>query len=164
MRARGVLHVDSEVLVPFFDVDSMDVVWHGHYVKYLEVARCALLDRLGHNYMDMRAEGYVWPVIDLQLRYVRAARFGQRLRVRADLVEWQNRLKVNYLVSDADSGQRMTRASTVQVAVRIADGEMQLASPQSFVDAVERCNSGGHADREDPKGGHPWPRSPTKSL
>ncbi|MGH8486657.1 MAG: acyl-CoA thioesterase, partial [Pseudomonas sp.] len=50
MRSQGVLHVDTEILVPFFDVDSMLVVWHGHYVKYLEVARCALLDRLEHNY------------------------------------------------------------------------------------------------------------------
>jgi acyl-CoA thioesterase FadM len=33
-----------------FDVDTMNVVWHGHYVKYLEVARCALLDKIGHNY------------------------------------------------------------------------------------------------------------------
>ena len=40
MRSRGVLHVDTEILVPFFDVDTMHVVWHGHYVKYLEVARC----------------------------------------------------------------------------------------------------------------------------
>ncbi len=39
--------------MPFFDVDSMNVVWHGHYVKYLEVARCALLDQIGHNYNDM---------------------------------------------------------------------------------------------------------------
>jgi acyl-CoA thioester hydrolase len=45
MRSPGVLHVDTEILVPFFDVDSMNVVWHGHYVKYLEVARCALLER-----------------------------------------------------------------------------------------------------------------------
>ena len=47
MRSPGVFHVDSEIVVPFFDVDSMHIVWHGHYVKYLEVARCALLDRLG---------------------------------------------------------------------------------------------------------------------
>jgi acyl-CoA thioester hydrolase len=39
MRSRGVLHAEVEVVVPFFDVDSMDVVWHGHYVKYLEIAR-----------------------------------------------------------------------------------------------------------------------------
>ncbi|MDN7140452.1 acyl-CoA thioesterase [Pseudomonas sp. JQ170] len=138
MRSKGVLHVDTEVQVPFFDVDSMQVVWHGHYVKYLEVARCALLDRLDHNYLQMRDSGYAWPVIDLQLRYMRGALFGQRLNVRASLVEWENRLKINYLISDAVTGERMTRASSVQVAVDIASGEMQLASPQAMLDAVAR--------------------------
>ncbi len=138
MRSQGVLHVDTEVLVPFFDVDSMLVVWHGHYVKYLEVARCALLDHLGHNYVQMQDSGYAWPVIDLQLRYMRGAVFGQRVNVRASLVEWENRLKINYLISDAATGERMTRASTVQVAVHIDSGEMQLASPQVLLDAVNK--------------------------
>lgn len=136
MRSLGVLHVDTEVQVPFFDVDSMNVVWHGHYVKYLEVARCALLDHIGHNYTQMLESGYAWPVIDLQLRYVRGAVFGQKLRVRASLVEWENRLKIHYLISDAVTGERMTRGSSVQVAVEIASREMQLASPKVFVDAV----------------------------
>ncbi len=138
MRSRGALHAETEVVVPFFDVDSADMVWHGHYVKYFEVARCVLLDRVGYNYERMKETGYVWPVIDLQVRYARAAHFGQRLSVRADLVEWRNRLKIHYLVSDAQSGERMTRASTVQVAVGLADGVMQLASPQILIDAVER--------------------------
>ncbi|MFJ1571760.1 acyl-CoA thioesterase [Pseudomonas sp. NPDC088322] len=138
MRSAGVIHVDTEVQVPFFDVDSMHVVWHGHYVKYLEVARCALLDQLGHNYVQMQASGFAWPVIDLQLRYIRGATFGQRLIVRASLVEWENRLKIHYLISDAETGERMTRASTVQVAVHIDSGEMQLASPQVMLDAVQR--------------------------
>ncbi|MET0330786.1 MAG: thioesterase family protein [Dyella sp.] len=138
MRTKGVLHIDTEVLVPFFDVDAMDMVWHGHYVKYLEIARCALLDAIGHNYNQMTASGYVWPVVDLQLRYVGPARFGQRLIVRADLVEWQNRLKIHYLISDATSSQRLTRASTVQVAVSRDRGELQLVSPTAFTEAVER--------------------------
>lgn len=138
MRSKGVLQAEVEILVPFFDVDSMDIVWHGHYVKYFEVARCALLDRLGHNYRQMRAAGYAWPVIDLQLRYIRGARFGQRISVRADLVEWENRLKINYLISDVETGERMTRGSSVQVAVEIASQEMQLASPRVLVEAVQR--------------------------
>ena len=117
----------------------MNVVWHGHYVKYLEVARCALLDKIGHNYMAMLEAGYAWPVIDMQLRYVRGATFGQTINVRASLVEWENRLKVNYLITDLASGERLTRASTVQVAVEIASREMQLASPKVFTDAVERA-------------------------
>jgi acyl-CoA thioester hydrolase len=131
------LGTEIEVRVPFFDVDSMDVVWHGHYVKYLEMARCALLDELGHNYVQMKAAGYVWPVVDLQLRYVRAARFGQQLTVRAELIEWHNRLRIHYLLSDTQTGERLTRASTVQVAVTLS-GEMQLLSPGVFTDIVER--------------------------
>lgn len=139
MRSKGVIHADTQILVPFFDVDTMHVVWHGHYVKYLEVARCALLDRLGHNYNQMLESGYAWPVIDLQLRYVRGAVFGQTLNVRASLVEWENRLKINYLITDLASGERLTRASSVQVAVEIASREMQLASPKVFTDAVARA-------------------------
>ncbi|OBY93031.1 MULTISPECIES: acyl-CoA thioesterase [unclassified Pseudomonas] len=139
MRKAGVLQAEVEILVPFFDVDMMEVVWHGHYVKYLEVARCALLDKLDHNYAQMREAGYAWPVIDLQLRYVRGARFGQRIKVRADLVEWENRLKINYLISDAETGERLTRASSSQVAVEIASREMQMASPPVFIAAVQRA-------------------------
>ena len=138
MRSKGVLHVDTEVLVPFFDIDTMHVVWHGHYVKYLEVARCALLDHIGHNYTQMLDAGYAWPVIDLQLRYVRGATFGQRLNVRANLVEWENRLKISYLITDLATGERLTRACTVQVAVEIASKEMQLVSPRCFTEAVAR--------------------------
>ena len=138
MRSKGVLHVDPEILVPCFDIDTMHVVWHGHYVKYLEVARCALLEHLGHTYTQMLEAGYAWPVIDMQLRYVRGATFGQRINVRASLVEWENRLKINYLITDLATGERLTRASTVQVAVEIASREMQMASPACFTDAVAK--------------------------
>ncbi|WP_339486982.1 acyl-CoA thioesterase [Pseudomonas sp. EL_65y_Pfl2_R95] len=138
MRSSGVLQVESEVVVPFFDVDMMEVVWHGHYVKYLEIARCALLEKIGHNYSQMRDAGFAWPIIDLQLRYIRGAVFGQKLIVRADLIEWENRLKIHYLISDAATGERMTRASSVQVAVEIASREMQLVSPRALVSAVEQ--------------------------
>jgi acyl-CoA thioester hydrolase len=77
----------------------------------------------------MRASGYVWPIIDMQIRYVGPATFNQRLKLRADIVEWENRLKISYLISDASTGKRLTRASTTQVAVDIASGEMCFVSP-----------------------------------
>ena len=97
-----------------------------------------MLDKIGHNYSAMSDSGYAWPVIDLQLRYVRGAVFGQKLNVRANLVEWENRLKINYLISDVETGERLTRAVSVQVAVNMHNREMQLASPKVFTDAVER--------------------------
>ncbi|MES2018968.1 MAG: acyl-CoA thioesterase [Pseudomonadota bacterium] len=120
---------ETEIEVQFFDLDPMNIVWHGNYVKYLEIARCALLDSIGYNYMQMKESGYMWPVIDVNLRYIASAVFGQKLRLRAELVEWENRLKVDYLITDAASGKRLTRASTTQVAVDIATGEMCFGSP-----------------------------------
>jgi acyl-CoA thioester hydrolase len=122
-------HAEVEIQVQFYDLDPMEVVWHGNYVKYLEVARCALLDAIGYNYAEMKASGYMWPIVDMNLRYVASATFGQRLRLRAEIVEWENRLRIDYLVSDAGTGRRLNRASTTQVAVDIASGEMCFVSP-----------------------------------
>jgi acyl-CoA thioester hydrolase len=120
---------ESETQVQFFDLDPMAIVWHGHYVKYLEIARGALLDTIDYNYTAMRASGYVWPVIDLHLRYIAPAAYGQRLRLRAEIVEWENRLKIAYLIRDAVTGQRLSRATTTQVAVAVATQEMCFVSP-----------------------------------
>ena len=121
--------VEVEMQVQFFDLDPMQIVWHGNYVKYLEVARCALLDSIHYNYVEMKASGYAWPVIDMQLRYVGSASFGQRLKLRAEIVEWENRLKIDYLITDAQTGKRLNRASTTQVAVDMVSGEMCFVSP-----------------------------------
>jgi acyl-CoA thioester hydrolase len=88
-----------------------------------------LLDTIDYNYTQMKASGYAWPVIDMHLRYVDSARFGQRLKVRAEIAEWENRLKIDYLITDAASGHRLLRGSTTQVAVDIATREMCFVSP-----------------------------------
>lgn len=125
----SLVSAEVEVEIPFHDVDSAMVAWHGHYTKYLELARCALLDKIDYNYQKMCESGYFWPVIDLHIRYVHSTKFQQRVRVEANLIEWENRLTINYLITDAATGQRLTKARTTQVAVRMDNGEMQLASP-----------------------------------
>lgn len=121
--------VEIEMQVQFFDLDPMEIVWHGNYVKYLEVVRCALLDKISYNYVEMKNSGFAWPVIDMQLRYIASASFGQRLLLRAEIVEWENRLKIDYQITDALTGKRLNRASTTQVAVEISTGEMCFVSP-----------------------------------
>lgn len=118
-----------EITVPFHDIDSVGIAWHGHYAKYFEVARCELLDSFGYGYNAMRDSGFLWPVIDLHVRFIKPVRFGQKITVQATLREWENRLLIDYLVSDAATGQRLTKGQTSQVAVNVSDGEMCLVSP-----------------------------------
>lgn len=120
---------EVELTPAFHDLDPMEVVWHGRYVQYLEIARCALLQRFDYDYPQMQASGYAWPVVDLQVKYVGAIEYGMKLRVRAAITEWENRLRIDYRITDAATGKVLTRAHTLQVAVRWATRELQFVCP-----------------------------------
>jgi acyl-CoA thioester hydrolase len=137
MRKQGRIHVETEAEVAFHDVDLARVTWHGHYLKYLENARWALMERLGYPLETMLAAAEGWPIVDLQLRFIRATHYRDRLRVRASLVEWQNRLVINYLVTDGASGERVARAQTTQVAVDMRSGVLLFDLPRTFIARVE---------------------------
>jgi len=126
---KAIVSCEHEIEIPFFDVDLMEIVWHGHYVKYFELARCELLEQIDYGYMKMRESGYTWPVIDLRIRYAKPAHFGQKIIVHAELTEWENRMKINYLIVDKQTGNRLTRGHTYQVAVAISNNEMCYESP-----------------------------------
>ncbi|MCH9691957.1 MAG: acyl-CoA thioesterase [Gammaproteobacteria bacterium] len=128
-QAPALWTADIDLQVPFHDVDMMNIAWHGHYVKYFEIARCALFDQLEYNYTQMHDSGFAWPVIELQVRYAKPLRFGQWVRVNAEIIEYEHRLKIRYRVVDRDSGTRLTKGFTTQVAVDMHNEEMQFASP-----------------------------------
>ena len=131
-------HHHTEIEVPFFDVDVMQIVWHGHYVKYLEIARCAFLDEVGYNYTVMFEQGHAWPVVKLDLKYVRPARFGQKIRVEMAVTEYESCLRIDYILRDAKSGTKLTQAHTTQVVQRLDNGEMQFQTPKNWQKAVRQ--------------------------
>ena len=90
----------------------------------------------------MRDSGYAWPIVDCRLKYVAASRYAQRLLVRATLSEWENRLRIDYLIRDAKSGESITKGYTVQVAVTLPGGELQFVSPPALLDRLERAWKG----------------------
>ncbi|WP_439256799.1 acyl-CoA thioesterase [Lonepinella sp. BR2271] len=128
----------SEYDIAFFDVDSMDIMWHGHYVKYLELARCAFLEDIHYHYHIMREQGYAWPVVQLNVKYIKPTLFRQKIRVELGVVEYETCLRIDYTFFDAQTGQKLTTASTTQVAVEIASKEMQFQTPSSWRAAIEQ--------------------------
>lgn len=124
-----------EIDVPFHDVDMMEIAWHGHYVRYFEIARCKLFDQLDYNYRQMRDSGYAWPVIDLHVRYVQPLHFQQKVTVTAWIAEWENRLRVQYLITDSE-GKRLTKGHTDQVAINMKTNELMLATPAILLEKL----------------------------
>lgn len=115
--------------IPFQDLDPLEICWHGHYVGYFERARGALLRTIDYDYPEMRASNYAWPIIELYIRYAQPLRYRQRIEVEAILTEWENRLRIDYVIRDVETGKRLTRGYTVQVAVDMRSGEMCMVNP-----------------------------------
>ncbi|MDR3055419.1 MAG: acyl-CoA thioesterase [Zoogloeaceae bacterium] len=125
-----------ELRIPFHDLDPLEICWHGHYVRYFELARTALLQSIDYDYPKMRESGYAWPVIEFFIRYAQPLFYQQRVQVEAYLMEWENRLKIDYLIRDVESGRRLTRGHTVQVAVEMQTREMSLVTPAVLLEKL----------------------------
>jgi len=126
-----------KIRVPFHDVDGMQVVWHGHYYKYYEVARTKLLQSIGYDVHEMKASGYSWPVVESNCKYVRPILYDQLIQVTAELQEYENRLKIRYRITDAVSNSKLASGHTTQVAVEMKNLEMCFVSPKILREKVE---------------------------
>lgn len=132
-------YTETVIQPQFHDLDPMNIVWHGNYVKYLEVARCALLQTIDYDYPQMQASGYAWPVVDMRLKYVRPIAYAQPVIVACAITEWENRLKINYEIKDAQTMRVLHRAYTTQVAVAIRNFEMCYQSPDVLLQKINAC-------------------------
>ena len=133
---KVLLEAEMPFKVEFYDVDTMGVVWQGNYIKYMEAVRCVLLDKIGYGYSEMMKEGFAFPVITINLKYVRSLVFGENAVIKAYLLEYKDRLRIKYEVLNS-AGMVATKGETVQIAVDWNTKETQFESPELFVQRVE---------------------------
>ena len=129
--------VEKEFTVEFYDVDSMNVVWHGNYVKFMEVGRCALLDELGYGYKQMVEDGYAFPVVSMNLKYIKSLYFSEKARICSYLMEYENCLKIKYEIYNS-KGELCTKADTTQMALRLDTNESCFVSPERMINRIEK--------------------------
>lgn len=133
--------ISKEIMFPveFYDVDPMRIVWHGNYVKYMEKARCALLDSLDFGYLEMEKIGVAFPVTDIKLKYIKSLRFGDTVRAVARLIEYENCIKIVYELYNAATGELTTKAQSTQMAVDIKTNESSFFVPALFLERVQKA-------------------------
>ena len=77
----------TQVRVRYAETDQMDVVYHGNYAQYFEVARAEAIRKLGFTYKDMEALGTYMPIVELHCKYIRPAHYDDLLTIKVILKE-----------------------------------------------------------------------------
>jgi acyl-CoA thioester hydrolase len=110
---------DLELRVRYAETDQMGVVYHTNYLVWCEIGRTELIRALtGVSYAALEAEGVALAVAELSIRYHGAAKYDNLIRVRTTLTEARSRsVTFEYLVTNAESGERLASARTVLVSL-----------------------------------------------
>jgi len=119
--------------VPFYDLDAMQIVWHGHYLKYFDIARSELFDSLGVDLFEFHERtGYIFPIIRTAVKHIQSLRRGDEFVCRAAVREARTKIIVDFEIRLAADGRLCARGTTEQAAVLAPEMEMAFTIPEEI--------------------------------
>lgn len=120
------------IKVRFSEVDSIKMVWHGHYVKYLEDAREEFGRQFGLSYAGYIENEVLAPMVDMHISYKSVARIDDLLCVEIVYHKCRgSKLMFDYIITRPSDGSLIATASTTQLFTDLK-GNLLLSAPDFF--------------------------------
>lgn len=136
----SIIKTKFEQKVEFYDLDPMNVVWHGNYIKYMEAARCDFLEKIGYTYKDMKDDGYMYPIATMEQKYISPCTLGQKLEIEVSLEEYEPALIFKYEIVDKATNKKIFKGKSMQICVSIKDNCSVYNVPQRFLERIKEYN------------------------
>lgn len=127
-----------EQKVFYSDTDAYGVVWHGAYLRWLEMGRVYLCEMMGHNLIDLKEQDIVLPVTNLNVKYKMSAKLNDEIIIETEISKF-NGLSVTFKQSiySKDSGKKFIEAEVDVVAIS-NEGKLYRRMPQILAESFER--------------------------
>lgn len=132
---REVLSARVTVPVRFSEVDSMGLVWHGHFIKFFEDGREAFGKEFGMGYLDIyRKGGFALPVVDVDCQYKKPVMYEDSVIVEVALLDNAGaKVQYNYRVYRHSDSVLAATGSSTQVFMDPQSGELCLTVPDFYL-------------------------------
>lgn len=127
------LSTNVNIRVRFSEVDSIQMVWHGNYPKYLEDAREEFGRQHGLSYSAYVDNGLLAPIVDMHIQYKTTARVNDILNIEIAYRHTRgSKIVFDYTITRPADGALIATASTTQLFTDL-DGNLLLSTPP-FID------------------------------
>ncbi len=125
--------VEIKLTVPFFDLDPMQIVWHGNYLNYFEIARAGLLNHHGVDlYSYYGSHKLIFPIIRTSTKHIYPLRHNDDIIIKATLADARVKLIVDFEIRKEDDGKVCARGRTEQVTVKVPEMETIFKIPEDI--------------------------------
>ncbi len=130
-------HHSVRMQVPFHDLDPLQVVWHGNYLKYFDITRFALFSAAGVDLMAYQREKQImFPITRTAVKHVYSLGPFDEFDCKATVAEAYYKITLNFEIRLASSGKLCARGSSDQVAVTLPEKELQFEIPEDIRTAL----------------------------
>ncbi|MFT3824523.1 MAG: thioesterase family protein [Chitinophagaceae bacterium] len=128
---------ETQVRVRYAETDQMNVVYHGNYAQYFEVARAESIRKLGFSYKDMEAMGVIMPVIEIHCKFIRPARYDELLTIKTILKELPANHRIEFFQEVYNEEAKLLTAGRVVLYFMRAATMERATMPQELLQALE---------------------------
>lgn len=131
-----------EQKVFYSDTDAYGVVWHGSYLRWLEMGRVGICEMLGHNLIDLKDKDIVLPVVNLNVKYKMSAKLNDVVVTETEISEFNGfTVKFKQIIRSKETGKVCIDADVSVVAID-NNGKLYRKMPEILAksfDEVLKC-------------------------
>lgn len=126
----------TDIVVRYAETDMMGIVYHANYLPWLEIGRTQLLRERGLPYKEIEAKGLLLPVLEVNVKYKRPAKYDDTLTIVTRMPEKPFvKIRMEYEVKRED--ELLATASTVHAFMNRSGQAVKV--PGFFLDAMADC-------------------------
>ena len=123
--------------VPFHDLDPLQVVWHGNYMKYFDMTRADLFNGLGVDlYQVYKDAKYIFPITKTSTKHIFPLRFRDEFTCKATLMEARYKILIHFEIRLDKNNRLCAKGKSEQVAVKLPEMEIMLRIPDDVRTAL----------------------------
>jgi acyl-CoA thioester hydrolase len=133
MKELSHLKSVKEIEVRFSELDPLNVVWHGNYIKYFEDGREDFGTKHGIGYCQIREAGYMAPIVTINCKFKKFVRYGEKLLVETNFINSPAaKIILTYIIRRASDNEIVSEGNTEQVFTDF-EGNLILYPPDFFI-------------------------------
>ena len=125
--------------VYYSDTDAYGVVWHGSYLRWMEMGRVELCSDLGIDLVELKKNDVAIPVTNISIRYKSSAMLDEKIIVETKLTKLTP-LSATFtqIIRNAETGIVRTVAEVDTVAVH-NDGKLYRRLPEELSEKLKKA-------------------------
>ncbi len=127
---------DTQLRVRYADTDQMHVVYHGKFIEYFETGRTESMRSLGIVYRDLEEQGIIMPVVSLDCKFIRPAKYDDHLTIRTILEHLPNGHSILFKNEVYNADNQLLCIGHIKLYFMKKDGFEKISIPELLLNKL----------------------------